>query len=67
MAKEKNIYLRKSEVSFERISTCNVIEKLWSLHRLTCCGTSLMSDICVTLVTKSSYECLRDVIEISFC
>ena len=49
------IYLRKSEVSVERISVCNDSEKLaeHNIHCLLCSGT--IEVINVTIATKGSY------------
>ena len=62
------IWFKKSEISVERFSVCNVIEKLVE-HGMLCMPCSKTKDIMYifTRATKSSYSCLCDVIENSFC
>ena len=63
---EKIICLRKSEVSVEKKSVCNVIENLVE-HGIHCLPCSYINDVKnVTATAMTSYSCLSKVTEVTF-
>ena len=58
----KKVCFRKSDLTVEGISACDVIEKLIE-HGINCLPCS--ND--VTVATKMSYVCQNDVIGMPFC
>ena len=63
----KIICLRKSEVTVERISVCNVTEKMME-HGIQCLPCSCTTDVIdVTVATTTSYWFQNDIIRMLFC